>query len=79
MAKWLSLHGLLLVAQGFTGSDSGCGPSPAHQAMLRQHPTQHNQKDLQLENIQLCTVGLWGEEEKTGRLARDVRLAQGQS
>ena len=28
-----------LAAQGFTGSDPGCGPSTAHQAMLRQRPT----------------------------------------
>ena len=28
-----------LVAQGFTSSNPGCGPSTAHQAMLRQHPT----------------------------------------
>ena len=48
-----------LVAQGFTGSDPGCRHSTAHQAMLRQHPTQDNQKDLQL-----CTGGLWGEEEE---------------
>ena len=26
-------------AQGFTGSDPGCGPSTTHQAMLRWHPT----------------------------------------
>ena len=31
-----------LAAQGFVGSDPGCGPSTAHEAMLRQHPTCHN-------------------------------------
>ena len=36
-------------AQGFEGSDPGCGHGTAHQAMLRWHPTCHNQKDLQLE------------------------------
>ena len=30
------------VAQGFTGSNPGRGPSTAHQAMLREHPTYHN-------------------------------------
>ena len=29
-------------AQGFTGSDPGCGHGIAHQAILRQRPTQHN-------------------------------------
>ena len=55
------------VAQGFPSSDPGCGPSTAHQAMLRQRPTQQSQKDLQL-----CTRGLWGEETKQSRLATDV-------
>ena len=36
-------------AQGFMGSDPGVGHGTAHQAMLRWCPTQHNQKDLQLE------------------------------
>ena len=36
--EWLSSHALL-AAQGFKGSEPGCGPSTAHQAMLRQHPT----------------------------------------
>ena len=38
-----------LAAQGLTSLDPGHGPSTAHQAMLRRRPTQHNQKDLQLE------------------------------
>ena len=36
-------------AQGFASSDPECRHGTAHQAMLRQCPTQHNQKDLQLE------------------------------
>ena len=35
-------------AQGFTRSDPGRGHGTAHQAM-RQHPTQHSQKDPQLK------------------------------
>ena len=38
-----------LAAQVFSGSDPWHGPSTTHQAMLRQRPTQHNQKDLRLE------------------------------
>ena len=52
------------VDQGFTGLDPGCGFVTAHQAMLKQHPTQHNQtKDLQLEYTTMYW-GLWGEEEE---------------
>ena len=45
-----------LAAQGFAGLDPGHGPSTAHQAMLRQRPRCHNQKDLQLE----YTTMYWG-------------------
>ena len=38
-----------LAAQGFAGSDPGCGHGTAHQAVLRQHPTCHNKKDPQLK------------------------------
>ena len=55
-----------LAAQGFAGSDPGCGPRTAHQAMLRWHPTQHNQKDLQPKYTAMYW-GLWGEEEKKGK------------
>ena len=37
-----------LVARGFVGLDPGCRRDTAHQAMLGQRPTEHNQKDLQL-------------------------------
>ena len=59
-----------LVAQGFAGSDPGCGPSTAHQAMLRRRPTQQSQKDLQLE----YTAMYWGalERRKKKRLTTDV-------
>ena len=43
-------------AQGFAGSDPGRGQGTAHQAMLRQCPTCHNQKDPQLE----YTTMYWG-------------------
>ena len=56
------------VAQGFTGSNAGPGHGTAHQAMLRQHPTQHNQR-----HSQLCTGGLWGEKE--GKKKKERRLA----
>ena len=57
------------VAQGFPGSHPGCGPSTAHQAMLRQHPTQQNQKDLQLE----YTTMFWGSlGRRRKKLATDV-------
>ena len=36
-------------AQGFTGLDPGHGHGITHQAMLRWHLTQHNQRDVQLE------------------------------
>ena len=36
-------------AQGFAASDPGRVHGTAHQAMLRQRPTQHNQRDSQLE------------------------------
>ena len=62
-----------LAAQGFARLDHGRGPGTSHQAMLRQHPTQHNQKDLQLE----YTTRYWGplgrrRKEKKRRLATDV-------
>ena len=45
-----------LVAQGFMGLDPGHGQGTAHQVMLRQHPTRHNQKDPQLQ----YTTMYWG-------------------
>ena len=66
-----------LVAQGFTGSDPGCRPSTAHQAMLWQRPASQNQKDLQLEYTAVYW-GLWGEEEEEEKDWQQM-LAQGQS
>ena len=62
-------------AQGFAGSDPGHRPNSARQAMLRRCPTQHNQKDLQLE----YTTTYWGalgrrRRKKKKRLATDVSL-----
>ena len=59
----VNFAGSTSATQGFAGSDPGCGLSAAHLAMLRQHPTQHNQKDRQLEYT-TTDSGLWGEEKK---------------
>ena len=74
VAEWLSLHTPLQVAQCFVGLDPGHGHGTAHQAMLRQRPTCHNQRHPQ--HAQLCTGGLWGEEAEK----KDWQqvLAQGQ-
>ena len=60
-----------LVAQGFIHLDPGHGHGTTHQAMLRQHPTEHNQRHSQLEYTAV-SEGLWGEEEGKKRLATDV-------
>ena len=52
-----------LAAQGFACLDRGREHGTAHQAMLRRRPTQHNQKDLQLEHTTMY-LGLWEEEEE---------------
>ena len=57
MAEWLFVHSSS-VAKGFVGLNPGHAYGST-QAVLRQRPTQQNQKDLQL-----CTGGLWGEEEE---------------
>ena len=59
-----------LAAWGFIGSDPRHGHSMAHQAMLREHLTWHNQKDLQLEytTMYIQLRMLWGEEEKIKNL-----------
>ena len=50
VAEWLSsLTPLQPPTQCFAGSDPGQRTSTPHQATLRRRPTQHNQKDLQLE------------------------------
>ena len=74
MAEWLFVCSAW-VAWGFISSDPGHRPSTAHQAMLRQRPTCHNQKDLQLE----YTTAYWGalgrrRRKKRRRLATDVNL-----
>ena len=45
-----------LVAQGIAGSAPGRRHGTAHQAVLRQHPTWHNQRRSQLEYTTMC----WG-------------------
>ena len=42
------------VVRGFASSDPGRGHDTAHQAMLRRHPTCHNQEDPQLK---ICNYG----------------------
>ena len=52
-----------LAAQGFTGSDPGCGHGTAHQAMLWQvaHIAQREALTTRIYNYVLG--GLWGEED----------------
>ena len=52
-----------LAAQGFASSYPQCRYGAAHQAMLRRRPTQHNQRDLQLEYTTMYGGG-FGEKEK---------------
>ena len=59
-------------AQGFAGLDPGRGHGTTHQAMLRQCPTYHNQKDPQLEYTAMYWGVLWREEKKKQRLAPDI-------
>ena len=42
VAEWLSSRAPLQAAQGFVGSNPGCGHGTAHQTTLRQRPTCHN-------------------------------------
>ena len=57
-----------LAARGFASSDPGRRHGTAHQAMLRRHPTQQRQKDLQLE----YTTMYWGVfGEKKGKKKED--------
>ena len=60
------------VAQGFGGSDPGCGPSTARQAMLKWRPVYHNQRHLQLEYTTMHWGALGRRRKKNGRLATDV-------
>ena len=69
--------GSALAAQGFAGSDPGRGHGTT-QAMLRQRPTSHSQKDPQLE----YTTMYWGAVgRRRGGKKEDWQqmLAQGQS
>ena len=43
-------------AQGFASLDPGCRHGTTHQAMMRWHPTYHNQRHSQLE----YTTMYWG-------------------
>ena len=64
-------------ARGFASSDPGLGRGTAHQAMLWQRPTLHNQKDLQLEYTTMYRGGggwrgLWREEEEEENLKKKI-------
>ena len=52
-----------LAAQSFAGLDAGCRHGTAHEAMLRQHPTCHNQKDPQLKSYHYVP-GDFGEKKE---------------
>ena len=52
----IKFAGSTSAAQGFASSDPGCRHGTTHQAILRWLPTQHNQKDLELE----YTTIYWG-------------------
>ena len=60
-----------LAAQGFAGADPGRRYSTANQAMLRQHPTWHEQKDPQLR-IHNYVLGGLGRRKKPQRFATNV-------
>ena len=55
-------------AQGFAGSDPGHRHGTAGQAMLRRHPTCHNQRHSQLE----CATVYWG---ASGRIIKKKKAA----
>ena len=59
-------------AQGFAGSDPGHGYRTAHQATVRWRPTQHNQKDLQLEYTTMYRGALGRRRRRRKSLATDV-------
>ena len=67
-----------LATQGFAGSDPGHGPSTAHQAMLKWHPTQL-EPEGPTTRIYNYVPGGSGEEEGRGRRDWQQMLAQGQS
>ena len=52
-----------LAAWSFAGSNPGRRRGTTHQAMLRQHPTCHNQKDTQLK-IHNYVLGAFGQKKK---------------
>ena len=52
------------VAQGFAGLDAGRGHGTAHQAMLRQHLTCHNEKDPELKIYNNVPGGFGEKKEK---------------
>ena len=67
------------VAQCFDCLDPECGRDTTSQAMLRQHPTQHNQKDLQLEYTTMYWGALGRRRRKKRKKDWQQLLALGQS
>ena len=71
VAEWSSSHAPLQRPRvSLVGSDPGRGHGTAHQATLRQHPTEHNQRDPQLK----YTTMYWGDLGRKSR-KRKKRLA----
>ena len=66
-----------LAAQGSGGSDPGRGHGTAHQAMLRGRPTQHSQKDPQLEYTTMHWELRGGEEEEKSMTAEVTHSVAG--
>ena len=58
-------------AHGFTSSDPGWGHGTTHQAMLRWHPTCHNQKDPQLK-IHNYVRGALGRKRKKEKKKKET-------
>src|SRR3712207_8638034 len=52
------------MAQGFTGSNPGSGPSTAHQAMLRWCPTRSEEHTSELQSRQYLVCRLLLEKKK---------------
>ena len=78
MAEGLSSCTLLQRPKGFTSSDPGSGRGTAHQAMLGQRPTYHNQRHSQLEYT-IMNRGALGKRriKKRRRLAMATDISSG--
>ena len=59
------------VTQGFTGSDTGCGPSTAHQAMLRRWVAHTAEIEGPTTRISNYVLGGFGEKKKKKKKTKD--------